>query len=103
MHALILCLSHSYAPGLVLVWEKMGIYEDVLRFWMDGNGEGNTPEASSQMVLHLNMYGPTRPHLYPLILRFLTFSPELLSRHTIDIEKVLEHIEKEKIMPLYRC
>jgi hypothetical protein len=51
MHALILCLSHSYAPGLVLVWEKMGIYEDVLRFWMDRDGEGNTPEASSQVVL----------------------------------------------------
>jgi vacuolar protein sorting-associated protein 11 len=45
------------------------------------------------------LYGPTRPHLYPLVLRFLTSSPELLSRHTKDVEMVLDHIEKEKIMP----
>ncbi|KIM77475.1 hypothetical protein PILCRDRAFT_76651 [Piloderma croceum F 1598] len=99
MHGLILCSSHSYTPGLVLLWEKMGMYEDVLRFWMDRDSEGNTPEASSQVVHHLNLYDPTRPHLYPLVLRFLTSSPELLSRHTKDIEMVLEHIEREKIMP----
>jgi len=75
------------------------MYEDVLRFWMDRENEGNTPEASSQVVHHLNLYGTTRPHLYPLVLRFLTSSPELLSRHTADIGMVLEHIEKEKIMP----
>jgi len=99
MHALILCSNYSYTPGLVLLWEKMGMYEDVLRFWMDRDSEGNTPEASLQVVHHLNLYGPTRPYLYPLVLRFLTSSPELLSRHTKDIEMVLEHIEREKIMP----
>jgi hypothetical protein len=30
MHALILCSSHGYTPGLVLPWEKMGMYEDIL-------------------------------------------------------------------------
>ena len=99
MHALILCSSYGHTPGLVLLWEKMGMYEDILRFWMDRENEGNTPEASSQVVHHLNLYGPTRPHLYPLVLRFLTSSPELLSRHTADIQTVLEHIEREKIMP----
>jgi vacuolar protein sorting-associated protein 11 len=99
MHALILCSSYGYTPGLVLLWEKMEMYEDILRFWMDRDNEGKTPEASSQVVHHLNLYGPTRPHLYPLVLRFLTSSPELLSRHTADIGMVLEHIEKEKIMP----
>lgn len=98
-HALILCSNHKYTPGLVLLWEKMGMYEEVLRFWMDKDKAGNMPEASSQVVLHLNSYGPTRPHLYPLVLRFLTSSPELLSRHSEDIGMVLEHIEKEKIMP----
>jgi vacuolar protein sorting-associated protein 11 len=98
MHALIFCWSHGYTPGLVHLWEKMVMYEDVLRFWMDWDSEGNTPEASSQVVYNLNLYGPTRPHLYPLVLRFLTSSSGLLSRHTADIEKVLEHIEIEKIM-----
>ncbi|KIM92146.1 hypothetical protein PILCRDRAFT_83432 [Piloderma croceum F 1598] len=30
--------------------KKMGMYKDVLRFWMDRDSEGNTPEASSQVV-----------------------------------------------------
>jgi len=51
------------------------MYEDISRSWMDQENEGNTPEASS---------------------------PKLLSRHTADIEMVLEYIEKEKIMPPLR-
>lgn len=70
-------------PGYILPFDK----------------EGNTPDASAQVVQHLNKYGPTRPHLYPLVLRFLTSSPEILSRHTADISAVLDHIDEEKIMP----
>lgn len=98
-HALILCSSRGYTPGLVLLWEKMGMHEDVLRFWMDRDKEGTAPEASAQVVHYLNLYGATRPHLYPLVLRFLTSTPELLSRHTEDLAKILEHIDKEKIIP----
>ena len=75
------------------------MHEDVLRFWMDQCKEGTAPDASSQVVLHLKLYGATRPHLYPLVLRFLTSTPELSSKHTDDIAEVLEHINQEKIMP----
>jgi vacuolar protein sorting-associated protein 11 len=98
-HALILCSSHSFTPGLVLLWEKMGMYEDVLRFWMDQDKEGLNPSASAEVIRHLNLYGPTRPHLYPLVLRFLTSTPELLSKHRDDVAQVLEHIEQERILP----
>jgi hypothetical protein len=98
-HALILCSSRGFTPGLVLLWEKMGMHEDVLRFWMDRDKEGTTPDASAQVVQHLQLYGATRPHLYPLVLRFLTSTPELLSRHTADVAEVLEHIDKENILP----
>lgn len=97
-HALIVCSTSSFTPGLVLLWEKMGMYEDVLRFWMDKEKEGDR-EASTQVLRHLNLYGPTHPHLYPLVLRFLTSSSDLLSRHTSDLTLVLEHIDREKIMP----
>jgi len=98
-HALILCSSHSFTPGLVLLWEKRGMYEDVLRFWMDQDKEGLNPSASAEVIRHLNLYGPTRPHLYPLVLRFLTSTPELLSKHRDDVVQVLEHIEQERILP----
>ena len=97
-HALILCSSRQYTPGLVLLWEKMGMHEHVLRFWMDRDKEG-TPGASVEVVQRLKVYGATRRHLYPLVLRYLTSTSELLSRHTADVAEILEHVEKEKILP----
>ncbi|KAH7922180.1 hypothetical protein BV22DRAFT_1037818 [Leucogyrophana mollusca] len=98
-HALILCSSHNFTAGLVLLWEKLGMYEDVLRFWMDQHNDGDSDGASGEVVKALKIYGPEHPHLYTLALRFLTSTPELLSRHQADVETILEHIEKEKIMP----
>lgn len=98
-HALILCSTRNFSPGLVLLWEKMGMYEDILRFWMDKQKEGTDPDASTQVLLHLNMYGPEHPKLYALVLRFLTSSPELLSRHSKDLVQILDHIDANNIMP----
>ncbi|KAG5725103.1 Vacuolar protein sorting-associated protein 11 like protein [Termitomyces sp. T112] len=102
MHALILCSSHRYTEGLVLLWEKMGMYEDVLRYWMDQDRAGSIPGASTQVVNHLNRYGPKNPHLYPLVLIFLTSTPRLLDRHREDVKCVLEHIDDEGILPPLR-
>jgi hypothetical protein len=98
-HALILCSSRGYTPGLVLLWEKMGMYEDVLRFWMDRDKEGSHPSASAEVVRHLKLYGPAHPHLYPLVLRFLTSTPDILSRHRGDVKDILEYIDKEELLP----
>lgn len=97
-HALILCSSHEYTQGLVLLWEKMAMYGDILRFWMDRENEGSAG-ASAQVVKHLKVYGSKEPSLYPLVLRFLTSSPELLSRHQEDVKDILAHIDKEDILP----
>ncbi|KDQ33122.1 hypothetical protein PLEOSDRAFT_1099105 [Pleurotus ostreatus PC15] len=97
-HALILCSSHAYTPGLVLLWEKLGMYEDVLRFWIDKCNEGE-PEASREVLRHLDIYGKDHPSLYPLVLRFLTSTPELLSKHVDDLKTILDYIDKEKIIP----
>ncbi|KAF8898758.1 hypothetical protein BD779DRAFT_1485409 [Infundibulicybe gibba] len=98
-HALILCSSRGHTEGLVLLWEKMGMYEEILRFWMDRDKEGATPGASAHVVSHVKMYGAQHPHLYPLVLRFLTSTPELLERHRDDVKEVLEHINDEGIIP----
>ncbi|KAJ6501655.1 hypothetical protein C8R47DRAFT_1253435 [Mycena vitilis] len=92
-HALILCSSRGYTRGLVLLWERMGMYEDVLRFWMDSA----EPGSSDEVVRHLAAYGPTRPQLYLVVLRYLTSTPALLARHEADVRGVLEHIDKEGI------
>jgi len=99
MHALILCSTHGFTLGLVLLWEKKGMYEDVLRFWMDKDREGNTPGASQKVIDHLMEYGHGHPHLYSLVLRFLSSTPELLKRHQDDLKDVVEYIDEEGIMP----
>ncbi|KII88329.1 hypothetical protein PLICRDRAFT_688881 [Plicaturopsis crispa FD-325 SS-3] len=101
-HALILCSTRGYTSGLVLLWEKMGMYEDVLRFWMDRAKDPATEapaDASAKVIHHLKLYGPDHPHLYPLVLRFLTSSPELLTRHTADVADILGVIDREGILP----
>ena len=99
MHALILCSTHGFTLGLVLLWEKKGMYEDVLRFWMDKDREGNTPGASQKVIEHLMEYGHENPHLYPLVLRFLSSTPELLTRHQEDLKEMIEYMDEEGIMP----
>lgn len=101
MHALILCSTHSFTDGLVLLYEKMGMYEDVLRFWMDKHNNQTSssfPGASAKVVEHLMHYGNQHPHLYPLVLRFLTSTPELLGKHREDVRGILEYIDQEGMM-----
>ncbi|EJD02144.1 uncharacterized protein FOMMEDRAFT_20927 [Fomitiporia mediterranea MF3/22] len=98
-HTLMLCATRDFTPGLVLLWEKLGMYEDILRFWMAQETEAHVPEASTEVLRALERYGPENYHLYTLALRFLTSSAELLSRHAQELEGVLETIEREKIMP----
>jgi vacuolar protein sorting-associated protein 11 len=97
-HALVLCATRDFTPGLVLLWERAGMHEDVLRFWMDRHADGSDADASAQVVRYLTLYGPDRPALYPLVLRFLTSTPALLSKHREDVGRALEVIEHEKIL-----
>ncbi|KAJ7071470.1 hypothetical protein C8F01DRAFT_1110662 [Mycena amicta] len=92
-HALILCSSRGYTRGLVLLWERMGMYEDVLRFLM----ASTEPGASDEVVRRLTSYGKERPHLYLVVLRYLTSTPVLLTRHDSDVRRVIEHIDTEHI------
>ncbi|KAH9848923.1 hypothetical protein C2E23DRAFT_785321 [Lenzites betulinus] len=97
-HALILCSTRGFTPGLVILWERMGMQEDVIRFFMDGHEDGD-PDASAEVVRRLDQYGPGRPQLYPLVLRFLTSTPALLTKHREDVVRVLKVIDEEKLMP----
>lgn len=98
-HALILCSTRGFTPGLVLLWERLAMYEDVLRFHIDREREDPRSGASADVVRCLDEYGAAHPALYPLVLRFLTSDSELLARHTDDLARVLEHVERERIMP----
>lgn len=99
MHALMLCTTRDFIPGLILLWEKLGMVEDIVRFWIAQENDKNMPGASTEVLKALSRYGPDNHHLYPIVLRFLTSNAELLSRHSTELEEILETIESEKIMP----
>jgi hypothetical protein len=97
--ALVLCSMESFTEGLVLLYERMGMYEDVLRFWMDAStAAGARDEASAKVMAALWRYGPSSPQLYPMVLRYLVSSEAILERHHADVAKVLKHIEDEGLM-----
>ncbi len=98
MHALILCATRSFTPGLVLLWERLGMHEDVLRFWMEQDRRG-IAGARTEVMRCLGKYGEEAPQLYKLALRFFTSAPELVSRHSLDLAEVLRVVEERKILP----
>lgn len=108
MHALILCSSVDFKEGLVRLWESMGMYEDVLRFYMDRDRErrnddstinGDTRSDSDEVLHYLDLYGPSHPHLYPVVLRYLSSAPDVLSRRSQQLGDILRTIDEERIMP----
>ncbi|EPQ28447.1 uncharacterized protein PFL1_04273 [Pseudozyma flocculosa PF-1] len=103
-HALMLCSVENFTEGLVLLYERMGMYEDVLRFWMDAGedderaGGAGSEDASCKVMAALSRYGSAKPHLYPIVLRYLVSSPQILARHGDDLRTVLQHIEYHSLM-----
>jgi hypothetical protein len=105
-HALILCSTYNFYTGLIRLWERFGMYEDIMRFWMKQDtralGDPNPDtmkQPSDEVIHHLNIYGPFQPRLYPLILRYLTSSAKLVKRHEKDIRDILLIIDEERVMP----
>lgn len=93
MHALVLCYMHRFTEGQILLWEKLGMFEDILRHFMQQS------DGDDAVLRHLHMYGPTNLHLYPMVLRYLSSSSDLLSRHVEDVKEILGVIDEENIMP----
>jgi hypothetical protein len=113
MHALILCSSAGFTEGMVGLWESMGMYEDVLRWYMSQpiapstiTNSDDEPEiisasqsSSAQVLRYLGLYGPRNHHLYPLVLRYLTSSPHIMSAHAAELPGLLQTIDEQRIMP----
>lgn len=106
--ALLVCTTSNFTHGILVIYERMEMYEDILRFWMS-QGEGTLDQERAEngaqvsnwqrIINALNKYGPEHHELYPLVLRYLTSSAALLSKHQEDLMHILDYVSKEKIMP----
>ncbi|PWN52887.1 hypothetical protein IE53DRAFT_239997 [Violaceomyces palustris] len=110
-HALVLCSTEKFTEGLILLYERMGMYEDILRHWMDlsierkyesGNREvdhrNEEGDPGCKVMAALRKYGHMRPHLYPMVLRYLVSEGSILTGHKEDLGSVLSHIESKSLM-----
>lgn len=93
-HALMLCAVEQFDAGLILLYERMGMYEDIVRLHM----ASSSATSSAQVVSALARYGGSQPELYGLVLRYLVSSPELLERHTPELLGVLRVVRERALM-----
>lgn len=98
--ALLVCTTAGFVDGFLLLYEQLGMYEDIIRYWIDSALPSSpTPFLnSSKIITALYRYGPSRPELYRTVLRYLTTSAELIEKHSGDIIGILEDVEKRGIM-----
>lgn len=106
--ALIVCLTHDFVPGIVLLYDRLGMVEDILRFWFERaeDDEDEADEAQARIFETLEKYGDQHPELYPIALRYLASSSSTVPRHLhadddeqqSGLEKALAEIDSRKIL-----
>ncbi|SGY38774.1 BQ5605_C003g02069 [Microbotryum silenes-dioicae] len=99
--ALLVCSTRGFEHGLILLYEHLGLYEDIVRYWIEASSTHTVP--SSRVITALRRYASsqsTRPRapLYKMVLRHLTSSPSLLPRHSQDVLDLLDEIDRDAIL-----
>ncbi|BGP37077.1 Vacuolar protein sorting-associated protein 11 [Rhodotorula kratochvilovae] len=98
--ALLVCTTQGFEEGFVLLYELLGMYEDIVRYWTDAaTASPSAPDHTSRILRALRRYGSSCPSLYRLVLQHLTTSSDLLSRHQADVVDLLDEIDREKVLP----
>ncbi|GAA5997060.1 tethering complex subunit PEP5 [Rhodotorula paludigena] len=98
--ALLVCTTQGFEEGFVLLYELLGMYEEIVRYWIDAaKASPSAPDRTSRIVRALHRYGPSCPSLYRLVLSHLTSSSDLLSRHQADVLDILDEVDREKVLP----
>ncbi|KDN39622.1 hypothetical protein K437DRAFT_258993 [Tilletiaria anomala UBC 951] len=97
--ALLLCATHDFADGEVYLFERLGLHEDIIHFWISRR-ELNVGEedAHAKLMDALNTFGSEKPELYPAVLRHIVSSDAFLADHANDVMHILRYIEDEKLM-----
>ncbi|GAA5856509.1 hypothetical protein JCM8547_008777 [Rhodosporidiobolus lusitaniae] len=97
--ALLVCTTKGFEDGFVALYEMEGRYEGVVRYYIDASlSSPSSSTYSSRLISSLRRYGPTQPSLYALVLRHLTSTASLLSRHQSDVLELLKEVDDQRAM-----
>ncbi|GAA6007958.1 hypothetical protein JCM11491_006556 [Sporobolomyces phaffii] len=98
--ALLVCTTKGFVEGFVLIYELLGMYEDIVRYWIDTSSSSpSNTMYSGRIVSSIRRYGPSQPTLYRTVLSYLTTTSSLLSHHQNDVLSILDEVDERKIMP----
>ncbi|CAG8654153.1 12108_t:CDS:2, partial [Racocetra fulgida] len=84
--ALVLCYLAQFDEGIVYLYEKMKMYEEILRFYM-------AKDDTDKVIL------PHDQSLYLLALAYFSSSPTTLSTSTSELLQILDHIDSHNLLP----
>ncbi|KAG9302922.1 hypothetical protein G9A89_022339 [Geosiphon pyriformis] len=90
--ALVLCHLAQFDDGIVYLYEKMRMYEDILRFYM-------AKDNTKKVIENLQKYGPQDESLYPLTLTYFSSSPATLDSSTKELLEILDYIDQHNLLP----
>ncbi|CEP09879.1 hypothetical protein [Parasitella parasitica] len=90
--ALVLCQLKQFDEGIVYLYEKTGMYTDILRYWME---KGHT----DRVIEGVRKYGPKDASLYPMVLTYFSSTPEVMAKSTEELASVMKHIDDKDLLP----
>lgn len=108
--ALVLCQLKQFDEGIVYLYEKTGMYTDILRYWMEKGGTDRVIEGVRKYgyVLCLKrkrdrnsfkFNRPKDPSLYPMVLTYFSSTPEVMEKSTQELLSVMKHIDEKDLLP----
>jgi len=88
-HALVLCQMHDFKAGILIVYEHLKLYREIVDFHMENNDY-------SQVITSCKKYGPMDPDLWIDAITYFALREDDCHH---EIEEVLNNIDRENLLP----
>ena len=96
-HALMLCTTEQCTPGLLFLYERLGMVDAVVEHWVRASEQGDA-DAPAALIAALDTFGASHPHVYVRVLQFLASSASVLHAHRADFARVLDEIDARGLL-----
>lgn len=88
-HALVLCQMHDFKAGILVVYEHLKLYHEIVDFHMENNDY-------EQVISSCKKYGPMDPDLWIEALTYFALRDDDCQH---EIGEVLNNIDRENLLP----
>jgi len=88
-HALVLCKMHQFRDGLLYLYKKLSLFEEIIQYHMDHNEYG-------EIIFACKEHGGSDSNLWILALKYFVSKQETCQK---EIKEVLEYIDRDNLLP----